>query len=85
MRVLVTGGGGTLGAALAPRLADAGHDPVLVDIAPIESTYEFRQADVRRASDMTTVMDGVDVVVHAAAIHGIHLRDHPPSEFYDLT
>lgn len=30
MRVLITGAGGTLGAALAPLLAEAGHEPVRI-------------------------------------------------------
>jgi nucleoside-diphosphate-sugar epimerase len=34
MRVLITGAGGTLGTALAPLLAEAGHEPVLLDIQP---------------------------------------------------
>jgi nucleoside-diphosphate-sugar epimerase len=29
-------------------------------------------------------MEGADAVVHTAAIHGIHLRDHAPRQFYEL-
>lgn len=84
MRILITGAGGTLGQALAPLLASSGHAPVLADIEPITSSYEFVQADVRNRVDMERAMRGISVVVHAAAIHGIHLGDHSPDDFYEL-
>jgi nucleoside-diphosphate-sugar epimerase len=84
MRVLITGAGGTLGTALAPRLADAGHEPVMQDIQPLHTPYEFIQGDVRDPADMHTAAQGVDMIVHTAAIHGIHLRDHTARDFYDL-
>jgi nucleoside-diphosphate-sugar epimerase len=84
MRVLITGAGGTLGTALAPLLADAGHEPVVQDIQPIHTAYEFIQGDVRNPADMHAAAQGVDVIVHTAAIHGIHLRDHSVHDFYDL-
>src|SRR5918992_4494724 len=92
MRVLITGAGGTLGQALTPLLADAGHEPVLFDIAPIESSHEVIIGDMRRLADVRRAVEGAEMVVHAAAIHGIHLRDHsavePPEisaqDFYEL-
>ena len=84
MRVLVTGAGGTLCTALAPVLAEAGHQPVLQDVRPLETPYEFVLGDVRDADDVLRAADGVDVIVHTAAIHGIHLRGHSPRDFYDL-
>jgi UDP-glucose 4-epimerase len=84
VRVLVTGAGGTLGTALAPALAAAGHAPVLLDVAPLGSPYESIRADVRVAEDVARAMAGADYVVHGAAIHGIHLRDHSPQEFFEL-
>ncbi len=84
MRVLITGAGGTLGTALAPALAEAGHEPVLFDLQPLESQYESVQGDVRTADDVRAAARGAEFIVHTAAIHGIHLRNHTPQDFYDL-
>jgi UDP-glucose 4-epimerase len=84
MRVLITGAGGTLGTALAPLLHSAGHDLVLTDVVPIQSDHQYVAADLRRPEELRGAMAGVDIVVHAAAIHGIHLRDHSPRQFYEL-
>ena len=84
MRILITGAGGTLGIALAPMLADAGHEPVLFDLRALNSPYETFAGDIRGADDVRRAMHGAEVVVHTAAIHGIHLRDHTPQQFYDL-
>ncbi len=84
MRILITGAGGTLGTALVPLLVEAGHTPVLFDIQLIQTPYEFVQGDVRNLEDVRAAAQDADLIVHTAAIHGVHLRDHTPQEFYDL-
>ena len=84
MRVLITGAGGTLGTALAPALQEAGHEPVLFDVQPLETAYEAIQGDVRKREDVRAAGQGVEFIIHTAAIHGIHLRNHTPQDFYAL-
>jgi UDP-glucose 4-epimerase len=85
VRILVTGSSGTLGTAVAPLLVEAGHEPVLVDVrAPAGGDSRFIAADVRDTGQLERVMRGVDYVVHTAAIHGIHLRDHAARDFFEL-
>lgn len=84
MRVLVTGAGGTLGRALAPALADKGYEPVLFDVKAFETPYRLIEGDVRSLGDIRGAMEGVELVVHCAAIHGIHLEDHSARDFYEL-
>ena len=84
MRVLITGGGGNLGRVLAPTLAEEGHEPVLMDNRPVEASYEFVLGDVRDKVEVLDALEGVDVVVHAAALHGIHLERYTADDFWDL-
>ena len=82
MRVLITGAGGTLGRVLAPIVADAGHEPVLLDVRPLETPYEFYQGDVRRLEDVQAAATGTQLIVHLAGILGIHATS--AREFYDV-
>ena len=84
MRVLITGGGGNLGRVLAPALKEAGHDPVLMDNRELETPYETVRGDARDRAEVSGAVRGADVVVHAAALHGIHLDKYASDDFWDL-
>src|SRR5215216_1314275 len=84
MKVLVTGAGGNLGRVLAPALAENGHEPVLMDYRPIDTSYPFIQGDVTKKADVLEAAQGVDAIVHAAALHGIHLANHPRDDYWNL-
>lgn len=73
-----------MGATLAPLLAESGHEPILFDLRPLGTPYRSVQGDIRRMADVRRAAEGAEFVVHAAAIHGIHLRDHGPEQFHDL-
>jgi nucleoside-diphosphate-sugar epimerase len=86
MRVLVTGSAGFVGSHLAEALIAAGHDVVGLDafveyypralkeanIAGLRADGRFTlvEADLRR-DDLAAAVDGVDAVVHAAAMAGL--------------
>ncbi len=82
LRILITGAGGNLGRALAPLLVEQGHTPRLMDFRPLETPHEFVQGDVRNADDVRRASEGVDAIVHAAALHGIHLSKWSPQDFW---
>jgi UDP-glucose 4-epimerase len=84
MRILVTGAAGTLGLSLLPQLRDAGHLVVGLDVRPGEGEAQWVAGDVRDAEIVRRATLGADLVVHAAALHGIHLADRHPREFHDL-
>ncbi len=84
MRVLVTGAGGNLGRAAVPALVRAGHEPVLFDFRPIATEHAFVEGDVRDPAALARAMDGVDAVVHAAALHGIHLQAWSAEDFWSI-
>jgi len=84
MRVLITGGGGNLGRVLAPALEDAAHEPVLMDNRPLDTPHELVLGDLRDKMDVLRALRGADVVVHAAALHGIHLEKYSTDDFWDL-
>ena len=87
--VLITGGRGTLGRSLTPRLLAEGAHVRLLDVdgssrEPDAEGVETLVVDVRDAAAVRAAMEGVDSVVHAAAWHGIHLREHPARDFFEL-
>ena len=84
MRVLVTGAGGNLGRATLPALAEAGHAVRALDFRPIDTEHELVVADVRDPRAVAEAADGCDAVVHAAALHGIHLRTWCAQDFWAI-
>jgi len=84
MRVLVTGAAGTLGILILPRLRTTGHETVALDLRQGTADGDWIVGDVRDPGVVSRAMDGIDLVIHTAALHGIHLAEHSPREFYDL-
>jgi nucleoside-diphosphate-sugar epimerase len=80
MNVLITGGAGYVGSALAPQLLAAGHQVRILDallhggqaLLPVwtHPRFEFLRGDVRDPAVIERALDSVQAVVHLAAIVG---------------
>jgi FlaA1/EpsC-like NDP-sugar epimerase len=93
-RVIVTGAGGSVGAALVSQLASLGPERVIaLDIheaslfrlgrdAPPEFPLELQLADVRNAAKLTRLFTAVrpDVVIHLAAYKHVPMGEQSPDE-----
>jgi UDP-glucose 4-epimerase len=84
LKVLITGAGGNLGRVLAPALEERGHEPILLDYRKLETPYQFIQGDVRDPDVIVKASKGIDVIVHGAALHGIHLGKYSTDDFWHL-
>ncbi|WP_405014444.1 NAD-dependent epimerase/dehydratase family protein [Kitasatospora sp. NBC_01539] len=84
MEILLTGGAGFIGSAVARRLASAGHrvrvlDALLPAVHPdgcppeLPDGVEFVRADVRDRDAVERALHGVDAVCHQAAMVGLGL------------
>ncbi|MHC9291423.1 NAD-dependent epimerase/dehydratase family protein [Mycobacterium sp. LTG2003] len=78
-RVVVTGGGGFIGAYLVKRLVRDGWDVAVVDtmvrgdasrFAEVADDVELFSIDVRDEQALSTAFAGADVIMHLAAING---------------
>lgn len=83
MHILITGASGNLASGITEPLATR-HELRLSDIVPIETAHEFVLADVRDRDTLIAAAEGIDVIVHTPAWHGIHLSSRSESEFWDL-
>lgn len=78
-RVVVTGGGGFIGAYLVKRLVGAGWDVGVIDtmvrgdvrrFADVADKVRLHSIDVRDEAAVTDAVTGAEVVMHLAAING---------------
>lgn len=84
MKVLVTGGIGTVGKALLERLLQNGWDVRVVDRRTDFQMdgIDYRVGDITSFDDMREVVRGCDVIAHLAAI--AHPMSMPPQELFHI-
>lgn len=99
MKVFLTGGAGDLGQMLCRSLMGMGHTPVVFDLRrPVGldeaqenaslgvPRLEFIEGSITAREQLRAALDGIDIVVHIAAWHGIHefRKEKDVYEFWDL-
>jgi dTDP-L-rhamnose 4-epimerase len=95
MQVLVTGGAGFIGSFLVDRLLTTGHQVRLLDnldpqVHPLgRPSYlppeaDLLVGDVRNRQDCTKALEGIDVVVHAAAAVGVAQSLYKVEHYVDV-
>ncbi len=83
MKLLITGANGNFNQSLIPKLADAGHELVLLDLEPVEAAgHAVVQADIRDAGAVTAAMRGCDGVLHAAGYHDNMARRRNDDDYF---
>lgn len=68
MRILVTGGSGRIGQKLVPELAKKGNEVAVFDIVKPPTDVEFFGGDLLNAESVKKGTEGIDVLIHLAAI-----------------
>lgn len=90
MRVLITGGAGFLGSALANRLVELGHTTLALDDLTagdprrLKQEVLFTRGDVKDIPKLWTLLQGVDCVYHLAARVRVPESIHYPSDYNDV-
>ncbi len=90
MRVLITGGAGFIGAALANRLVAEGHhvrvldDLSAGDPARLDRRVVFTRGDVRDVPKLWTLLQGISCVYHLAARVSVPESVLYPREYNDV-
>lgn len=81
---LITGGAGFIGTNLSERLVKEGHRVVVVDdlsggkAERLPKEVEFHKLDICNTEELTKAMEGVDIVVHLAALPRVQFSiEHP--------
>ncbi|MFC1644282.1 NAD-dependent epimerase/dehydratase family protein, partial [Candidatus Omnitrophota bacterium] len=76
-RYLVTGGAGFIGSNIVEELLDRGEDVRVLDnlstgkeehLAPFMDRIDFHKGDIRNETDVRGALEGIDFVIHQAAL-----------------
>lgn len=81
MKALVTGSAGHLGEALVRTLKSMNYEVIGLDI--LNSVYTTHQGSIADSAFVKGLLNGVDVVFHAATLHKPHVATHSQQDFID--
>jgi nucleoside-diphosphate-sugar epimerase len=95
LKVLVTGGAGFIGSHVVDRLVADGHEVRILDNISTGSLdninyplnageVDFIKGDIRDAAVVQKSLEGVDVVIHLAALVSVSLSVENPSLTFDI-
>jgi UDP-glucose 4-epimerase len=84
MRILLTGSSGWLGRFLAPRLRQAGHHVIGLDIVAGEATDVLGSVADRAVVERVFADHGIEAVIHAGALHKPDIARFSPQAFVDV-
>jgi UDP-glucose 4-epimerase len=90
MRILITGGAGFIGSAVANRLVRAGHTVLVLDDLTtgdprrLDPEVLFTRGDIKDVPKLWTLLQGVDCVYHLAARVRVPESIHYPSDYNDV-
>jgi nucleoside-diphosphate-sugar epimerase len=85
VKLLMTGSSGPKSGAIVARELGLRHQVVGVDLAPAAPDAQLAAqhvADIRHIQDWRPLLDGVDAVVHFAALHAPHRETHSRADFF---
>ena len=92
-KFLITGGAGFIGSNIAEKLVEIGEEVVVLDnllegsldnLKAIEKKITFIKGDIRDDKDVEKAMDGVDYVLHQAALKSVPKSMTKPLEYNDV-
>ena len=91
MRILITGGAGFIGSNLSLMAKASGHEVRVLDdlstghVANLrEVDVEFRRASILDSAELRSAMDGVDAVVHLAALGSVPRSIAEPMDTHEV-
>lgn len=89
-KFLITGGAGFIGTNLTQYLVGEGHEVVVVDdlsagdAARLPANVKFHKLDIRDTEALADVCNGVDVIVHLAALPRVQFSIENPAVTHDV-